>query len=212
MAHKFLFKPLDTLSVGQHFGENLACIPLKGGSLISCNGLKPPAGYKSVYSNMNGHNGTDLNVGYGMPIYSCQDGIVEEWVSEKERGIGLGIITTRKFYCDEVGKEVYWKIRYWHQSYNLVNLGDTVSIGTVLCLAGSTGYSTGVHLHIEGKPVDVKFNKDGSIKSVKNILQNNNYFGAVNLFPYFLDQNASEFTKYKSWKERLVYALLKYLK
>lgn len=209
---KFLFKPLDKMIVTQHFGENKCCIPINGGTAITCDGLNPPKGYKSIYSNMNGHNGLDLVAPRFTPIFASQDGVVEEYVAEAERGLGLGIVTDRKFYCDEVEKEVYWKIRYWHNHTNLVKKGDKVKIGQVIALADSTGYSSGSHLHFETKPVDVEFNKDGSIKRVDNILQNNGYFGAVNLYPYLLDQNASDYTKYKTWKERLAFALMKYLK
>ena len=211
MAHKFLFKPLDKWNITQGFYENRACVDLATGTkTITCDGNNPPAGYKSVYKT--GHGGLDLKANTGDMIYSAQDGIVEEWVAEKARGIGLGIITTQKFYCDETGKDEYWKIRYWHQCANLVKLGDKVSIGQPIAIADNTGYSSGSHLHFETKPVKVVFNKDGSIKKTTNILQSNGYYGSVNPQPYILDNFASEFTKYKTWGERLAYALLKYLK
>lgn len=201
---KWLFQPLDNLRKTQSFGENRACVDIKTGKqTITCNGLFPPKGYKSVYSNMDGHNGTDYGTYKGQPIYSAQDGVVTEYVAEDERGLGLGIQTERKHWCQETGKEEYFKIRYWHNLTNLVKKGDKVSIGQVIALSDSTGYSSGNHLHFEIKPVT----KTGS-----NRLQKNGFLGAVDPEQYMFDIKASSFTKWKTWQERLTVVLLKLLK
>jgi len=48
--------------------------------------------------------------------------------------------------------------RYGHNSQVLVKAGDTVQKGQLLALVGSTGHSTGPHVHFEvlrdGNPVD----------------------------------------------------------
>lgn len=199
--------------ITQHFGENLSCIDIATGTkTITCDGLNPPKGYKSIYSNMKGHNGTDFRAKRYEPIYAMQDGVVEEYVAEPERGLGIGYITDREFFTEETGKKTRQKLRSWHHLVNFVQKGDKVSIGQVIALADNTGYSSGDHAHEEMKPVTVKFNKDKTIKSVTNILQNNGFFGAVDMMKYMLDEKASDYTKWKSWQERLVFALFKYLK
>jgi len=184
---KFLNRPLEALAVTQNFGENKACIPINGGKLIGCDGLNPPQGYKSIYSNMNGHNGTDFMAFNGMKLFSCLEGIVEEVVDEEARGKGLGIVSTKKYYCDEVEKDVYWKIRYWHLKDFNVKKGDIVKAGQLIGRCDNTGYSSGDHLHLEAKPVEYKIKK-GVITGLKNILQNNGYFGAINVLPYIKDE------------------------
>lgn len=199
---KWLFKPLNYLKINQRFGENKACIPINGGSVITCDGLNPPKGYRSIYSTMKGHNGLDLHAPTYTPIYSAQDGWVEELVAEEARGLGIGIITDRKFWCNETGKEEHFKIRYWHNYANLVALGDKVKIGQHIALADNSGYSSGSHLHFEIKPV--KISKTGK---VTNILQDNGFYGAVEPEQYLLKEKASLFTLAKDIGSRLTIAL-----
>lgn len=210
---KFLFKPLDNLQISQNFGENTACALKGDNKVFYCDGWNPPQGAESIYKRfkMKAHNGTDFPATQYTPIYCSQDGTVDEISSEPSRGLGIGIITKRKFFCTETGKEEYFKIRYWHNFANYVKVGDEVTVGQVIGLVGSTGYSSGPHIHFEIKPVKVTFRKE-KISKVVNILQDNGYFGAVDAMPYMQDINASLFTKYKSWQERLTFALLKYIK
>jgi murein DD-endopeptidase MepM/ murein hydrolase activator NlpD len=205
---RFLFRPVSPFIVNQLFGENKACIDIKTGTkTIACDGLNPPAGYKSIYSQMNGHSGTDLYAVTNQPIYSSQDGIVAELVDEPMRGLGLGIITTNKFYCKETKKNEHFKIRYWHNARHNVRLGQKVFIGDLIAWADNTGYSAGSHLHWEAKPTTVKWNKDGSIKSYKNTLQDNGYFGAVDPLQYTREENAVKLQNLKSIWERILWAV-----
>jgi murein DD-endopeptidase MepM/ murein hydrolase activator NlpD len=93
------------------------------------------------------HNGYDLSCPIGTPIYAAGDGIVEfaGWnkgygnLTRIEHGGGLST-------------------RYGHQSKLLIKTGQTVKAGQKIGLVGSTGMSTGPHLHFEvrvnGNPVD----------------------------------------------------------
>ena len=200
---KFISHPVKPWKINQLFNENRSCIDLATNSkVITCDGHNPPAGYKSVYSQIKGHQGLDLRAKRGQAVHSVQDGVVVEVVSEEARGVGIGIITDRKFYCTETGKDEYFKMRYWHHLVNLRKLGDKVFIGDVIALADNTGYSSGDHLHFEMKPV--KYLKNGGYV---NVLQSNGYFGAVDPLPYMQDRFAGEFMGLKTLAQRLKFII-----
>jgi murein DD-endopeptidase MepM/ murein hydrolase activator NlpD len=200
---KWLFQPLDKIVVNQVFGDNRACVNNKNSAdVITCNGLYPPKGYRSLYSKMKGHNGLDLNAYRGQPIYASQDGVVTEYVAEDSRGLGIGIQTKRRHWCQETGKNEYFKIRYWHNLVNLVKKGDEVRLGQIIALADNTGYSSGDHLHLEAKPVS---------KQGRNLLQRNGFFGAVDPQQYMLPVRSSIFNKSRTLKDRALVAFLMWM-
>lgn len=81
-------------------------------------------------------------------ILACADGTVEfegyykETISGKVYEPIVCIIKHDNFD----NKYTYYSI-YWHLSRTVVNVGDIVKAGTKVGLRGSTGHSTGVHLH-----------------------------------------------------------------
>jgi murein DD-endopeptidase MepM/ murein hydrolase activator NlpD len=93
------------------------------------------------------HTGIDISASSGTPIMAVNKGtvIVAGWNDAYGYTIvidhGGGIAT-----------------RYAHASKLLVRVGDKVSKGEVIAKVGSTGYSTGPHLHFEviknGTPID----------------------------------------------------------
>jgi LysM repeat protein len=85
------------------------------------------------------HQGVDIAAPVGAPIYAADDGVVifSGWNSG---GYGRMIIV-------EHGNGLF--TRYAHGSRNLVQSGDAVKRGDVIQLMGSTGRSTGSHLHFE---------------------------------------------------------------
>lgn len=84
------------------------------------------------------HTGVDIDGDYTTKSYAAGDGTVI--YSGWRRGYGN---------CVEVDHGNGVVTRYAHHSKNLVSVGEIVSAGQVLANTGSTGRSTGTHLHFE---------------------------------------------------------------
>jgi murein DD-endopeptidase MepM/ murein hydrolase activator NlpD len=103
--------------------------------------MHPILGYRRL------HMGVDMNAGYGDAIVAAADGrvIYSGW----RGGYGNAVI------IDHGGGVA---TLYAHQSSIAVGYGDVVNGGDVIGYIGSTGLSTGPHLHFEvrenGTPVD----------------------------------------------------------
>lgn len=93
------------------------------------------------------HTGYDLGVPSGTPIRACDNGFV--MYSGWNGGYGKMVSIDHGNHISTV---------YAHCSSLQVNVGDRVVQGQVIALSGSTGLSTGPHLHFEvrldGTPVD----------------------------------------------------------
>lgn len=106
------------------------------------------------------HTGMDLHLDLGDTVMAAFNGIVEK--AEYYGGYG-NLVVMKNFN----GLQTY----YAHLSKIKVNVGDTLVAGQLLGLGGSTGHSTGPHLHFEvryrGVPMDPKniidFNKSDLI-------------------------------------------------
>ncbi len=84
------------------------------------------------------HAGVDIPGAIGTPVYATADGIV----SHAERSGGYGNLV-------EVNHGRGISTRYGHLSKILVAANSRVSRGQLIALMGSTGRSTGSHLHYE---------------------------------------------------------------
>lgn len=84
------------------------------------------------------HTGLDLGAPSGTAIYAADDGVVESsgWM----RGYGNQVLINH-------GNGI--KTRYAHNSRNYVVVGERVTKGDTIAAMGSTGWSTGPHLHFE---------------------------------------------------------------
>jgi murein DD-endopeptidase MepM/ murein hydrolase activator NlpD len=89
----------------------------------------------------NCHTGQDLSAPYGTEIYSIAAGVVTEVGYDGSYG-NKTVVTL------EDGTEIW----YCHQSSFVADVGETVQPGQLLGYVGSTGNSTGAHLHLEVHP------------------------------------------------------------
>lgn len=108
--------------------------PVDGGWVSSGFGIRmdPFTGHQSV------HEGVDIASRMGGPIYATGDGVVS--LAGDKSGYGLTV---------EVTHESSLMTRYAHASAVLVKVGDRVKRGDQIARVGTTGRSTGPHLHFE---------------------------------------------------------------
>ncbi len=99
------------------------------------------------------HTGLDIDGDYNSPIYAADDGVVIRagW------GTGYGMM-----YIVDHGGGV--QTVYAHLSKQYAKVGDTVSRGDTLGMMGSTGWSTGTHIHFEVRVNGKKMNPLSYIK------------------------------------------------
>ncbi len=95
-----------------------------------------------VYKTKKFHSGIDIGAGYGLDIVAAADGVVT--LATTNGGYGKCIVIN---HGTENGKAI--TTLYGHCSTLLVSKGDTVKKGQVIAKVGSTGVSTGPHLHFE---------------------------------------------------------------
>jgi murein DD-endopeptidase MepM/ murein hydrolase activator NlpD len=195
---KFLFQPVNPFIITQNFGDNRVCKYPDGRLVMKTNEASCPVGSRSLYP-PGGHTGIDLLARRWQPVYASQDGFVEEIQTEEARGLGIGVITHKKYYTLETNSYEHQKYRNWHFIALNVHKEDkvkTVRTGDLLGYADSTGYSTADHNHFELKPVAQ--NPDGTWY---NILQNNGTYGAINPLTYMRDMFALD---YKNKLQRIL--------
>ena len=118
--------------VGGVVGDGTLQWPLPGQNYISCH-----FGEMDAFGNA-GHRGTDIPAPEGTPILAAHSGtvLVSGWNDSYGNQVlldnGAGLST-----------------RYAHMTAPAVTAGETVAAGQVIGYVGSTGDSTGNHLHFE---------------------------------------------------------------
>jgi murein DD-endopeptidase MepM/ murein hydrolase activator NlpD len=109
-------------------------MPVEGAALTSGFGMRT----HPVLGGRRGHKGVDLAMPTGTPVYATADGMVSkaEWFSSYGLYISL-----------EHGAQI--QTRFGHLSRLAVATGQSVKKGDLIGYVGSTGRSTGPHLHYE---------------------------------------------------------------
>jgi murein DD-endopeptidase MepM/ murein hydrolase activator NlpD len=93
------------------------------------------------------HKGIDIAAPTGTPVYVVEEGVVTR--SKYVRGYGRLVV---------VKHGDMYSTRYAHNSQNLVEVGDYVYKDQMIALVGSTGRSTGPHVHFEVRQSGVAIN------------------------------------------------------
>lgn len=104
--------------------------PVKGGITTS--------GFGDTISRTVSHNGHDWAVNTGTKVRAAAEGVVELAYFSESYGYNILINHNNGF-----------KTRYAHLSEVKVSKGEKVEQSQVIALSGSTGFSTGPHLHFE---------------------------------------------------------------
>lgn len=128
---------------------SLASIP----ALVPVKNYRDTSGFGRRFDPFNGraamHAGIDMAGSHGEPIYASANGKVTQ------AGVASGY---GKMVELDHGKGI--ETRYGHMSAVLVKPGQTVRQGQLIGRMGSTGRSTGTHLHyeirVDGRPVNPK--------------------------------------------------------
>ncbi len=114
-------------------GAGTLDLPVKG-RISSTVGLRPDP----INGDIRMHNGIDIAIPDGTPVRPVASGRVA--YSGLQPGYGNMVIVQHEDGMISI---------YAHHSRNLVKTGDRVARETQLAFSGSTGHSTGPHLHFE---------------------------------------------------------------
>jgi murein DD-endopeptidase MepM/ murein hydrolase activator NlpD len=134
----YLFNTVKSIPVGT---------PLKGKINSSFGYRKDPFKSRSGF-----HSGLDIDANYGQHVVATADGVVTQ--ASWHTNYGKTVIVKHKDNYETL---------YGHLSKLQVKEGQEVKVGDVIGKAGSTGRSTGTHLHYE-------VIKDGKRVNPKNFL------------------------------------------
>jgi len=105
-------------------------------------------GEPAVFGFAHFHTGIDLACVAGTPIHALTDGIARVTIGWGS-GFGNNVVTEVQLQLPGDSSPQRYHIRYGHLLIVTVTDGAVVHAGDIIGLEGSTGYSTGPHLHLE---------------------------------------------------------------
>ncbi len=156
----------DTLNLFAYRGVGLGDLPERIRiEMAESHGFRAPATGRvlSKYGRRSGrdHNGTDIRVDHGQPIFAAFDGVVRysRWNSG---GFGNIVIIRHPN-----GLETY----YSHLSRRAVSAGEWVRAGQVIGYGGRTGRASTNHLHFEMRYSDQSFDPERIIDFERGTLR-----------------------------------------
>ncbi|MFU8795453.1 MAG: M23 family metallopeptidase, partial [Dethiobacteria bacterium] len=129
LEDNILVEPVNQV---EKVGQKL--MPASGGGSF----LWPVQGEGMIYNGFKpGHSGVDIDIASGTNVLAADSGTVffSGWGGTQGNYLILH-------------HGAYWTL-YLHNSVNLVSAGDRVTRGQIIAKVGSTGRSTGPHLHFE---------------------------------------------------------------
>jgi len=164
-AQRHMYRHQSDEGIVDYYDENgqtgkkfLMRRPLEGGG-----NLRSKYGYRvhPIFKTYKLHTGVDLSARTGTPIYAAGNGVVKraQWVSGYGRYVSLGHANG-------------YETAYAHMTRIAKGMkpGTRVQQGQVIGYVGSTGYSTGPHLHYEIKingrtvdPLSVRLPRDKAL-------------------------------------------------
>ncbi len=113
------------------------------------------------------HHGIDIGIKYGDTIRSPFAGVVRH-TNYQRGGYGKYIIIRHHNGLETIMA---------HFSHTLVSVGDSILAGDVVGLGGSSGRSTGPHLHLEFRLLGNSFNPEKIINFKTTEIKNKNFEG-----------------------------------
>lgn len=133
--------------------------PVAAGSLIFPDGTKdlskwPVNAPYGAYSDGTPHPGIDIGAEGGTDFVSCSDGVVIAAFNDGGWHEGFGNVIVIESIIPIDGKDTTVRFLYGHNKEVSVKKGQQVRAGQVIGKVGTTGNSTGNHIHLETRVPD----------------------------------------------------------